>query len=158
MAHRPIPSYVRHHLVPRSRASLDGTNLAVLPRRLEAEWHAVFANATPEEVLQQLLDEWLPPGSVQWVEYRRTFDPQRLKPCPRSIDRPRAERYRRLFPQRKALAVIKDWYLRWVPPQYFTYLRVCRRGQVTILRRELLQLRREKRTLPRRQSPGRIRW
>ena len=45
----------KHHIIPRSRGgSSDLENLAFIPGKLHEEYHALFFNRTPEEIVQYL--------------------------------------------------------------------------------------------------------
>lgn len=63
---RPVRS--EHHLIPRSRGGNghDG-NLRELSEKRHAAWHLLFGNKLPEEVIAEMIRQWVPPDYFKEV-------------------------------------------------------------------------------------------
>jgi len=48
----------RHHIFPRSRGGKCGRNLKIVPKEFHWSYHHLFANMTPEEILEYLNEVW----------------------------------------------------------------------------------------------------
>ena len=47
-----------HHILPRSRGGKNGRNLKIVPKAYHWSYHHLFANMTPDEILEYLQEVW----------------------------------------------------------------------------------------------------
>ena len=49
----------KHHIIPRSRSGPDvKDNIAYVPRRAHEQYHTLFSNRTPEEIVRYLSEDF----------------------------------------------------------------------------------------------------
>lgn len=114
-----------HHLCPVSRGGFRGDNRVEINEVLHYAWHFMNDDHLPEEVLQNFLDVWWPNDGYQIiVDYGRaskifTFASQRVPWCYKA-----PYGYEVVFPNCRPLEMLKIWYWRWVPPEYFDAIHI----------------------------------
>lgn len=65
--HRPNEP-TRHHIIPSSREGTDSPeNIAIVPNKKHEDYHILFSNRTPEEIIAYLVEDYWN-GQWEWVE------------------------------------------------------------------------------------------
>lgn len=126
-----------HHLVPQSRSLTHlrdiEENLVRLPRSIHDSWHALFANKTPLEVLQDIVATWAPAGYFQYIEVEVSWGREQCMWRPRvpretryfSPGKEGLEHWYRVFPVDLSYEQIVESIIRgWAPPSYFRRVHV----------------------------------
>lgn len=64
--------HTTHHLLPTSRGGgNDPQNLRRIPDEVHRAWHYIFRNMVPEEVIQEVIDNWTPDGYFDEVTLKK---------------------------------------------------------------------------------------